>query len=77
MKAVVAILLIKAEPGKAREAANAIARIPGCRQTHVVTGPYDIVCFAEADDITALGDMVVARVQTVPGVRDTLTCLVV
>lgn len=75
--AVTAVVLVKAEPGKAREAAGSIGRIPGCRQVYVVTGPYDIVCVAEAADLAALGDLVLSRIQATPGVRDTLTCVAV
>ncbi|MDR7487082.1 MAG: Lrp/AsnC ligand binding domain-containing protein [Armatimonadota bacterium] len=72
-----AVVLLKAHPGQARKAAIALRKIKGVREVHVVTGPYDIVCFTEAGDMAALGDTVISRIQRTPGVADTLTCLVV
>ena len=42
-----------------------------------VTGPYDVIVRAEADDVDNLGRLVVAKVQGVPGITRTLTCPVV
>lgn len=42
-----------------------------------VTGPYDVIVRAEADDVDELGRLVVARVQNVNGITRTLTCPVV
>jgi DNA-binding Lrp family transcriptional regulator len=42
-----------------------------------VTGPYDVIVRAEASSVDELGQLVVARVQTVPGITRTVTCPVV
>jgi uncharacterized protein with GYD domain len=42
-----------------------------------VTGPYDVIVRAEADDVDTLGRLVVAKVHRVPGTTRTLTCPVV
>ncbi len=42
-----------------------------------VTGPYDVIVRAEADHVDALGRMVVAQLQAIPGITRTLTCPVV
>ena len=42
-----------------------------------VTGPYDVIVRAEAEDVDQLGQLVVARVQGVGGITRTLTCPVV
>ena len=42
-----------------------------------VTGPYDVIVRAEAEDVDRLGQLVVARVQGVGGITRTLTCPVV
>lgn len=72
-----AFVLLKASAGHARRAAIAIRKVKGVREVHVVTGPYDIICKAEAGDMAALGDTVLTRIQRVPGITDTLTCLVI
>lgn len=75
--AVSAYILIQTEVGRAAEVAAAIAEIPGVITAEDVTGPYDVVARAEADDVDQLGRMVVSKVQLVPGITRTLTCPVV
>jgi DNA-binding Lrp family transcriptional regulator len=75
--AVTAVVLLKLEPGKARQAMQRIGRVPGVREAHVITGPWDGICLAEARDLSALGSLVISKIQRLEGVEDTLTCLVV
>ena len=42
-----------------------------------VTGPYDVIVKATADDVDALGKLVVAKIQAIEGITRTLTCPVV
>jgi DNA-binding Lrp family transcriptional regulator len=42
-----------------------------------VTGPYDVIVRAEADNVDDLGRLVVAQIQSVPGITRTLTCPIV
>jgi hypothetical protein len=42
-----------------------------------VTGPYDVIVAAMADDVDALGHLVVTEVQPVAGIVRTLTCPVI
>lgn len=72
-----AVVLLKTAPGQARKAAIAIRKVRGVRQVYVVTGPYDIICTTEAGDVAALADTVISKIQRIPGVADSLTCLVV
>jgi len=43
---------------------------------HAVTGPHDIIAIAEAPDVTALGELVVQKIQSVSGVNRSLTSIV-
>jgi DNA-binding Lrp family transcriptional regulator len=72
-----AYVLIQTEVGKAAEVAKQIAEIPGVTASEAVTGPYDAIVHAQADDVDALGKLVVARIQAVDGITRTLTCPVV
>ncbi|ABK53357.1 transcriptional regulator, AsnC family [Acidothermus cellulolyticus 11B] len=72
-----AYILIQTEVGKAAQVAREVAAIPGVTSAEDVTGPYDVIVRAEAADIDEMGQMVVARVQSVPGITRTLTCPVV
>jgi DNA-binding Lrp family transcriptional regulator len=72
-----AYILIQTEVGKAADVARAIADVDGVTMAEDVTGPYDVIVRAEAADVDQLGQLVVARVQNVPGITRTLTCPVV
>jgi DNA-binding Lrp family transcriptional regulator len=72
-----AYILIQTEVGKAATVATAIAEIPGVTQAEDVTGPYDVIVRAEANNVDELGKLVVARIQAVRGITRTLTCPVV
>ena len=74
---VTAYILIQTEVGKAGQVAKAISDIPGVLSAEDVTGPYDVIVRAEANNVDDLGKLVVARVQAVDGITRTLTCPVV
>ncbi len=74
--AVKAFILIDTSPGKAREVAAKLRQVPGVSDAHAVTGPHDIVAVAEAPDVTALGELVVQKIQSVIGVNRSLTSIV-
>jgi DNA-binding Lrp family transcriptional regulator len=72
-----AYILVQTNVGKAAEVASAIGAIQGVTMAEDVTGPYDVIVRAEASSVDELGQLVVARVQTVPGITRTVTCPVV
>ena len=74
---VTAYILVQTEVGKAAQVAKDIVDITGVQQAQAVTGPYDVIVRAEAQNIDELGQLVVARVQAVDGITRTLTCPVV
>jgi DNA-binding Lrp family transcriptional regulator len=74
---VTAYILIQTEVGKAAQVAKDIVDITGVQQAQAVTGPYDVIVRAQAQNIDELGQLVVARVQAVAGITRTLTCPVV
>jgi DNA-binding Lrp family transcriptional regulator len=72
-----AYILVQTEVGKAAEVAKEISKISGVTQAEDVTGPYDVIVRAEADNVDELGRLVAARIQSVNGITRTLTCPVV
>ncbi|MFA5097411.1 MAG: Lrp/AsnC ligand binding domain-containing protein [Candidatus Margulisiibacteriota bacterium] len=70
-----AYILIEAAPGKAIDLVNTAKALPGVLQVHLVTGPYDVIAFAEAQDLKTLGDMIVKKIQATGCVSRTLTCI--
>ncbi len=72
-----AYILVQTEVGKAAAVATAIGEIDGVTQADDVTGPYDVIVRAEAENVDELGRLVVAQIQGVPGITRTLTCPIV
>ena len=72
-----AYILVQTNVGKAAEVASAIGTINGVTLAEDVTGPYDVIVRAEASSVDELGQLVVARVQTLTGINRTVTCPVV
>ena len=72
-----AYILIQTEVGKAAAVAGEISGLPGVASSEDVTGPYDVIVRAEAENVDQLGQLVVAKVQAVAGITRTLTCPVV
>jgi DNA-binding Lrp family transcriptional regulator len=72
-----AYVLIQTEVGKAAVVAEEVRLIPGVEAADDVTGPYDVIVKASAEDVDSLGKLVVARIQAVGGITRTLTCPVV
>ena len=72
-----AYILIQTEVGKAAKVAEQVRVVEGITTADDVTGPYDVIARAEADNVDALGRLVVSRVQMIDGITRTLTCPVV
>ena len=72
-----AYILIQTEVGKAAAVAQQVGSIEGVVSAEDVTGPYDVIARAEANDVDELGKMVVSKVQLIDGITRTLTCTVV
>ena len=72
-----AYILIQTEVGRASDVAARIRDISGVVSADVLTSPYDIIARAEADDVDALGRLVVSKVQMIEGITRTTTCPVI
>ena len=72
-----AYILIQTEVGKSAVVSQSVGALEGVVTSEDVTGPYDVIARAEADDVDQLGQMVVSKVQLIPGITRTLTCPVV
>jgi DNA-binding Lrp family transcriptional regulator len=72
-----AYILVQTEVGKAADVARQIAEIAGVTEAEDVTGPYDVIVRAKAENMDELGKLVAAQIQAVAGITRTLTCPVV
>jgi DNA-binding Lrp family transcriptional regulator len=72
-----AYMLITISTGQIEQVVEHLRRVDGVIEANMAFGPYDAVAVVKAEDIKALGKIMAARIQPIPGVIDTLTCLVV
>ena len=70
-----AFVLVKCEPGRLGEVANAIVELDGVSEVHSITGEHDLLVKLYADDYEAFGELITGRLQRVPGMRETVTML--
>jgi len=68
-----AFLLIQCDMGTGATVTEEVRKVPGVVLVHYVTGPYDLVARAEADDLGTLSKLV-DEVQKVSGITRTMTC---
>ncbi len=73
--AIRAYLLIEAQTGKANSVLSELLELGETIQADRVTGPYDVICILESDDLDTLGDVVRDTVHKIPGVNRTMSCL--
>jgi len=69
-----AYILVQTEVGKAGQVTELIRAIAGVKMVDGVTGPYDVIARAEAEDLDALAKAVVMPMQEIEGITRTLTC---
>jgi DNA-binding Lrp family transcriptional regulator len=69
-----AYILIQTEVGKAGQVTEQIRGIEGIESVDPVTGPYDVVARAQAEDLDLLAKGTVLPMQELDGITRTLTC---
>ena len=52
-----------------------LKEIPMMEAVDTVTGPFDIIAVAVADDLPSIGDLISDRMHNIPGIVKTVTCL--
>ena len=70
-----AYILIETQVGRAREVLADLRAIANVSEADIITGSYDLIALAEAEDMVALVDLVTAQVQNISGVERTITCV--
>ena len=70
-----AYILIETEVGRARDVLTALRAMENIAQADIITGTYDLIALAEADDMVMLVDLVTAQVQNIEGGERTITCV--
>jgi len=67
-------ILVQVEKGEPWQVAAKISKIRGVKTAHTVTGEYDIIVFAELDELDSLKE-VVKQIHQLEGVQHTQTAV--
>lgn len=70
-----AYILVETAVGKTNEVSESLKSMPLMTAVDTVTGPYDIIAVAEADDLPTIGDLISDGMHSIPGIVKTVTCL--
>ncbi len=72
-----AYVFVECEHGKSADVAERIMKIGGVTDAKMVTGPYDVIVLVAASSFKVLGDVVIKKIQSVEGVKRTLTNVII
>ena len=72
-----AYILIQTKVGLGSDITREVMNVDGVSSAEAVTGPYDVIVYAEARNLDALSKSVVGKIQQIEGISRTLTCPVV
>ena len=72
-----AFVLIRVEPGKVRDAFEAISAMRAVVEAYCITGPDDIIAVLESEDAKGVSEVVIADLHDVEGIKGTDTRIVV
>ena len=72
-----AYVLIEVEAGQTNAVFTALGQLDGIRAVDVTTGPYDVIAVVETADQRAIGRLVMDELHHIPGIKRTITCLVI
>jgi DNA-binding Lrp family transcriptional regulator len=72
-----AFVLVKVRAGDVPEVVKNLRAIEGVVEAHMTLGPYDAIAVVDIADVARLGAITARKIQPIPGVEQTLTCLAV
>ena len=74
-------VLVETDVGTAKQVALELLHLSDAAaeilSVEMVTGPFDVICLLEADDLERLGACITDSIQAVAGVKRTTTCLTI
>ena len=69
----VCFVLISVVPRHERNVYNKLSKIPEIIECHLVSGEYDIIAKIKVDNLQNLPGIVVTKIKSIEGVKDTRT----
>ena len=70
-----AYILIETAAGETSTISDALKEMPMMKAVDTVTGLFDIIGVAEADNLPSIGDLISDGMHSIPGIIKTVTCL--
>lgn len=72
-----AFVLINLAPGVAQQVYSRLSKMKLVQDVQAVSGPYDMIAVIDGPTFNDIGTFVIKKVQTIPGVQNTITCNVI
>ena len=72
-----AYVLINLAAGVAEEVYSKLTKMAFVQRVDAVSGPYDMIALVDGPTFNDIGRFVIDKVQTIPGVQNTITCNVI
>jgi DNA-binding Lrp family transcriptional regulator len=72
----IGFVLVSTAPGQESEVHKALQEVPNIVELHPLFGEYDLIAKVEANDFDALGQAILTKFRSVPGVLHTRTLTV-
>ena len=72
-----AYVLLQVRTGEITSVVRQLCRVKAVKTAEMTFGEYDAIAIVEAGDLEAMGTVIAAQIQTIPGVTKTNTCLAV
>lgn len=73
----VSYVLINVEPGSEELVLKEVRKVQNVRDCHRIYGIYDMIAKVEADSMDGLKEIITWRIRRLPGVRSTVTTVVI
>jgi DNA-binding Lrp family transcriptional regulator len=71
-----AFIFISVAGDHTRSVHTTLQRMTGVKSVYTVTGAYDLIVQVEAESVQSLADLILARIRSIDGVTQTVTCLI-
>jgi DNA-binding Lrp family transcriptional regulator len=72
-----AYVLLQVRTGEITAVVRQLCHVKAVKSAEMTFGEYDAIAIVEAGDLEAMGTVIAAQIQTIPGVTKTNTCLAV
>ncbi len=72
-----AYVMISTELGSEYQVVKALEPLPQIKETYIVYGIYDLITRVEFADKQELNEIIIRKIRGTPGIRNTITLMVI